>query len=125
MDDAPKIYKNLKPFVKGQSGNPEGRAKQVLTKDKVASIMGKFSLMTRDELKKVADNPKSTMIEIAVASILHRAVKDGDFSRLDFLLARSIGKVKEEIEQTVKSISDEMLDSVPREEIIRLIQKKA
>lgn len=88
-------HKNLKPFKPGQSGNPSGKPKQLLTQDKVSSVMGKFADMTRDELQKVIQNPRSTMLEITVASILAQAAKSGDATRLSFLLDRSIGRVKE------------------------------
>lgn len=84
---------NLKPaWKKGQSGNPSGKPKQLLTKDKVNAIIGKFSLLNREELQSLVQSPKTPMIEIMVASIMVRAAKDGDYARLSFLLDRSIGK---------------------------------
>lgn len=85
--------KHLKPFKPGQSGNPSGKPKNLLTKDKVKAIVGKFANMTREELQSVVADPKSTMIEITVASIMVKAAKDGDYTRLDFILNRSIGRV--------------------------------
>lgn len=105
----------------GQSGNISGKPKQLLTKDKVSALMGKFSLMSRRELKDFVANDDAPIVEVAVAAIYLKAASDGDFTRLNFLLDRSIGKVKDEIEQTVKSISDEELDKIPREQIVRLI----
>jgi hypothetical protein len=87
--------KNLKPFPKGTSGNQSGRPKDLLTKDKVDAIIGRFSYMNRDELQAVVQDPKTPMIEIMVASVMVKAAKDGDYSRLEAILARSIGKVKE------------------------------
>lgn len=107
-------------WKKGQSGNASGKPKQLLTKDKVSSILGKFATMTRDELQKVMQDSKTPMIEIMIAAVIIKAAKDGDYSRLDFLLSRSIGKVKDEIEQTIKSIDDSDLDVIPREALIRL-----
>lgn len=80
----------------GQSGNKSGKPKQLLTKDKVKGVLGKFSDMTRDQIQDVITNPKSTMLEIMVASIIVKAAKDGDFSRLNFILDRSIGRVAAE-----------------------------
>lgn len=114
--------KNLKPWQPGQSGNLAGKPKQLLTKDKVSSILGKFSNMTRDELQDVVKDPKSTMLEIMIASVIVKAAESGDYSRLDFLLSRSIGKVKEEIENTIKpAVGDEELDLIPRERLLALI----
>jgi hypothetical protein len=66
-------------------------------------------------------SPKSTMIEIMIASVMSKAAKDGDYARLDFLLTRSVGKVKEEIEQTVKNIPHEDLEQIPRDALIKLV----
>ena len=87
-----------KRFPPGVSGNPGGKPKQLLTQDKVSSVLGKFCLMTRIELQEIVQSPKSTMLEVTVASILARAAKDGDYSRLEFLLSRSIGKVTDKVE---------------------------
>lgn len=80
-------------WKKGQSGNVSGKPKQLLTKDKVKSIMGKFASMTKAELEAIEKNPKSTMMEIMVASIITQAIRTGDYSRLNFILDRSIGRV--------------------------------
>ncbi len=88
--------KHLKPFVKGQSGNPSGKPKQLLTKDKVKGILGKFADMTRSQLQDIVTDPKSTMLEIIIAAIMVKAAKDGDYGRLSFILDRSIGKIATE-----------------------------
>ena len=87
--------KNLKPFAKGTSGNPAGKPKNLLTKDKVDAIIGRFAFMDRTELQEVINDQRTPMIEIMVASVMAKAAKDGDYSRLEALLVRSIGKVKE------------------------------
>lgn len=108
-------------FKKGQSGNPSGKPKQLLTKDKVSSILGKFATMTRDQLQDVAADPKSSMIEIMIASIMVKAAKEGDYARLDFLLTRSIGKVKDELELQARTIADDQLDLIPKSKIVELL----
>ncbi len=91
--------KNLRPpFPPGVSGNPSGKPKGLLTNDKVLSVIGKFADMSRAQLQEVIANPKTTMLEVTVASILAQAAKNGDYSRLEFLLSRTIGKVKDQIE---------------------------
>lgn len=108
--------KNLKPFPKGTSGNPSGRPKGALTTPEVSALMGKFCRLSRDELTAVIQNQKSSMIEITVASILAKAAKDGDYSRLEFLLARSIGKVKDQLEvSSIRPYVIERLDGTQLE----------
>ena len=97
MNERPQ-NKHLKPFKPGQSGNPSGKPRGLLTRSQVEALISKFSSLTRDQMQVVIQNPKSTMIEIMVASIMAKASKDGDYSRLQFLLERSIGKVKEQLE---------------------------
>lgn len=95
-----KGQENLIPYKKGQSGNPSGKPKGILTKDQVHAVLGRFSSLNREELQAVVNNPKSTMLEIMVASVMVKAAQHGDHARLEFLWSRSIGKVKEEIEHT-------------------------
>jgi hypothetical protein len=113
--------KHLKHFPKGVSGNPNGKPKQLLTKDKVSAILGRFATMTRDQLQDVATDPKSSMIEIMIASIMVKAAKEGDYARLDFLLTRSIGKVKDELELQARTIADDQLDLIPKSKIVELL----
>ena len=86
----------------GQSGNPSGRPKGILTSDQVRALIGRFWGMTREQLHVVVQDQKSSMGEIMVASIMAKCAKDGDYTRLDGLLNRTIGKVKEQVEVTSK-----------------------
>lgn len=101
MRNEPPVHSRWKP---GQSGNKSGKPKQLLTRDKVSSVVGKFACMTRDELQDVIKNPKSSMLEITVAAIMARAAKDGDFNRLNFILDRSIGKVTSEEKEFMNEV---------------------
>jgi hypothetical protein len=63
---------NLTPYPPGVSGNPKGRPKKVLsrfaelgyTKSGVRDTFNALGGMTKDELKKVVNDPKSTALEI-------------------------------------------------------------
>ncbi len=105
---------NLKPYKPGQSGNPSGKPLQLLTKDKVSSVLGKFSNMSGTQLNEVLKDPKSTMLELMVAAVMAKAVKDGDPHRLDFLLQRSIGKVSDMTTIEVKQWNED-LKTIPIE----------
>ncbi len=65
-------------------------------------MIGSLSVMPRSALEAIIKNPQSSMLELMVASIMARATKDGDYSRLDFLLQRTIGKVKDKVEVSAK-----------------------
>jgi len=117
--------KYLKPFKPGQSGNPSGKPKQLLTKDKVSSIFQKFSCKNRIELQAVIDDQKSTMIEIMVASVMVKAAKEGDYARVQFLLDRAVGKVpNENINENLNANidKDQLIDRVPVETVIEMVK---
>lgn len=93
-------------FKKGQSGNPSGRPKipedlkraSRLTADEFLGLCNKFLRMNLPDLLAVVGNPKqpntqSSMLEMLVASIITKAVNEGDQRRLDFLLDRLLGKI--------------------------------
>jgi len=114
--DRPHMYKP------GQSGNPGGRPKDAIDRKKVDAIMNKFSHLSRAQLEAKVNSPETTMLELMIASVMVRAVKDGDASRLNFLLDRSIGKVKDVVE-TYNHNFDEELDKIPKENVIELLRQ--
>ncbi len=114
---APKKYKpcvtpqsiaNLKPFKKGKSGNPAGKAKDPpelkklknLTKQELADI---GSLIVKGDyvaLRALAKAPGATVLQRMLASIAMRIIEKGDMHSLDILLNRMVGRVKEEVALT-------------------------
>ena len=105
--------KHLKPYVKGQSGNPGGKPKGTLTKADVEKLFQKFAGKTKDELQLMVQDPKSTMLEIMVASVMVKAAKDGDAARLQFLLDRAVGKVKEQMEVENTILQPQIIVTLP------------
>lgn len=57
--------------------------------------------MSREELEAHITNPKSPVLEVAVASVLVKAMTTGEYTGINFVLDRSIGRVKEHTEITV------------------------
>lgn len=126
-------------FKPGQSGNPKGRpvlppevkAIQALSPEYVKKIISKFSHMSKEEmrdfLQKGPDDPNGpNMMEIMIGSIVAKAAQDGDYTRLNFLLDRSIGRVKETIDvslaprinyQTTMEADGRLLQELVKEEI--------
>lgn len=91
----PPIHTQFKP---GQSGNPGGKKKQLLTKDKVSAIIGKVADNSFEQVKDLVGKETATMLERTVASIFLEAYNKADASKLEFLFQRSIGKVTEQID---------------------------
>jgi hypothetical protein len=97
---------HLIPFVKGQSGNPNGRPRKYvsLLKEqgyKLSEINDTIQVMMSmdmEELKTVWDNPKATILEKTIASAMRKSLEKGSLYSLDTLLTRVYGKPKEQID---------------------------
>lgn len=100
-----------KRFKPGQSGNPGGRPKlpedikeaRKLNQVELERIINKYLAMDREAVKTAISAPGTPMMELMVASIVAQAAQKGDHQRLDFVLNRLVGKVKEQIE--VKNVT--------------------
>jgi hypothetical protein len=94
-------------FVKGdpRAGRPpvtdEHLKATKLTKMEAERILNEFMAMDIDALEVVLKDKKRKVIEHMVGRIALMAIKNGDHSRLNFLLERLIGKVSDKIEHTV------------------------
>lgn len=92
--------RHLVPWKKGQSGNPGGRPKlpehlkfiRSISSAEVAKIISKYACMTYDDLKASLNDPLQTVLEKAVAKVFQKAIKEADYTALNFLLDRAVGK---------------------------------
>lgn len=93
-------------FPKGMSGNPGGRPKlpkdvaeaKRVTNNEMILLFNKLMFITDAEIKAVLANPKTPKVERILARVLDKADIHGDHTRLEFLLTRTIGKVKDQVE---------------------------
>lgn len=96
---------------KGQVLNPKGRPRlpeylkkaRKMNKALFQEILQKYMSCNITQLKKHLDDSqraesKITALEVVVIKVLYEAMKKGDEKKLDFLLTRLIGKVKDEVE---------------------------
>lgn len=83
-------------FKVGNPGGP-GRPKDLLTKDKVQRRMSRMAMLTKAELQKVIESPDTNMLDLMIAKTAMRAADDGDQNRFNFILERTVGKVKDEV----------------------------
>jgi hypothetical protein len=94
---------NLKPFKKGQSGNPNGRPKSYVTglKDigynmtEINMAIRNMLSMNMNELKAVFENPDATILEKTVAGAMRKSLEKGSLYSIETLLSRVFGKPKE------------------------------
>lgn len=111
----PNSLKNLRPYVKGQSGNTahnrlseDLRSIKSLTPLEVLRTISKWARMTKLELEAEYANPKTSILERAIARIFQESIKQGDYAKLSFLLDRAIGRapVVVDDEETVDARQD-------------------
>lgn len=55
-----------------------------------------------EKLQEVKSNPKSTVLEITIASAILRSIQRGELDSIETLLTRVFGKPKEKVEQDIK-----------------------
>ena len=92
-----------KPFKKGQVANPKGRPPdppelkelRKLTRASFQLYLNKYIHMTESSLDRLKDDKSLSGIEKMVVSIVLRAIKDADTTRLNFLAENLLGKLKE------------------------------
>jgi C4-type Zn-finger protein len=99
---------HLIPFQKGQSGNPKGRPKKYVLSmktegykmteinDTIQAMVG----MNMEELKKVFESDKATILEKTVAAALRKGLQKGELNNIETLLNRLYGKPKEKMDIT-------------------------
>ena len=98
--------KNWQP---GQSGNPKGykgfpkdlKEARKLNQAELERLVNKYLYFSQEEMDAHVSQPDTPMIEHMVASIISLASTKGDQLRLDFILNRLIGKVKDQVELTL------------------------
>lgn len=98
-----------------------------LNRDEVERTMAELMKGDRSKIKAVIEDPGTPMMRLMVASLIQKAITTGDPAILNFLLDRTIGKVKENIEIDM-TVQHEMtrhqaaLSMIPHDKIIELIK---
>jgi len=108
-------------FKSGQSGNPNGRPKmpeeirkaRKLNQIKVAQILNDFANMNDEEFVAMLADTNTSKLERMIASAVTKA-QTGEFTALNFILDRMIGKVTDKVEH-----------KLPRPTVIKLLGEDA
>lgn len=117
---------NLKPFKKGQTGNPHGRpplsleAKRLinLTRDEYAKLTTRFLFMNEEELNTIVNNKDAANLDRWVAKLIARGMEDRDHMILNAILNRVIGKEVEPPKDV--NVFVQQLQAMPTREVIEL-----
>jgi hypothetical protein len=94
-------------WLPGETANPArngGRPKWPEDLQKVAKLspeivermIAKYVAMPVEEFTAFVQERKGTMLEIMIASVIHKGVLKGEPAYLDFLFNRTIGKMKDD-----------------------------
>lgn len=108
-------------FAPGQSGNPKGAPKKgikqarQMTATMFSEIVLRYMDFTLEDINKAFIDPKTPALDLIVLKILHESIKKGDNIRMNFLLERTIGKVKDVIDHqsSDKSMSPAVTFYIP------------
>lgn len=111
-------------FKNGNAGGPgrprlDAEVKELrnLNQFEFHKILNDLGFKTKDELQAKINDPSTTALELAVASILAAAIKTGDPTRLSYITDRLVGKPKESLEIQIRPYQE--LDD---EELARRIE---
>lgn len=96
----------LKMFKPGVSGNPSGRPKEpealkklkLYTNQEIQMKICEFLDMTKAEIKAKIEDPATTMLEVMIGTIMVKGAQNGDQNRLESMINRVAGKVKDEVD---------------------------
>ena len=99
----------LIPFEKGQSGNPNGRPKKVVTMAKEAGYtitdindtLKTLLACNIADLKELSKSDEATVLESIVCKALLKSHKDGNLRAVDSILSRVFGYPKQSFEATI------------------------
>jgi hypothetical protein len=116
----------FKPGNPGGPGRPQipddVKQARALTQATLELALNKYLLMSPSELKKAQADPETSMLDLLIISIVTHGVNRGDQNRVDFLLSRLLGKVKQQIEHSGEIANPYMNKS--KEELEALVRER-
>jgi hypothetical protein len=106
-------YKNLIPYQKGQTGNPNGRPRKFVcllkdmgyTKQDINTTIQNMMAMSISELAEVFKDDNATVLEKTIANAIKRGIEKGTLYSMETLLTRVYGQPKQEIESKNENLN--------------------
>lgn len=80
---------------------PELKEARLMFQKDLEAMIYKYTQYDKQQLRDLANNPTTPAKDMIVIKLLQMSIDKGDHQRFDFLLNRTIGKVKEQIDHTV------------------------
>lgn len=118
-------------IVKGQVLNPNGRPKtpeylkkaKQLNKELLDKYMMKYINSNMMDLLAALEDSKDEnteicSIEVMIIKVILHGINTGDTKNIDFILNRTIGKVKEEV--SLSTIGEYDIEKLPKEKLMQL-----
>ena len=107
----------LKPFKKGESGNPNGRPKltaieksaREAERKEIAEVWPRIKVLSFAQIKELMADKEKPVIELAMASAIYHAIKNGNMSEVHRFYDRLLGKPLVTNDVTVSGDSDNPL----------------
>lgn len=127
-----KLPKAAEPykFKPGQSGNPGGRianpipnALKKLTGQSLRKIIKAVVKGNVDEIKRIAKDPKSSGLEVAIAACFVKAIDRGDYTTVEHMLQRIVGKIPDRLEVTSKNVNANLNVEVVDEKVKAALER--
>lgn len=118
------MNKNPSPttrFKPGNDGHGGGRPPGLITTVQVKKAIAELFEKDKSELADIVKQSGKSLYQLLASVILH-AIQKGDISKLDGLLCRAVGKVKDQVEHTNKAFiykrpnGDEIVSGISTED---------
>jgi hypothetical protein len=102
-------HKNLIPYTKGQTGNPNGRPRKFVcqlkdmgyNKQDINQTIENMMAMTLNELADIFKDEHATILERTIANAMRKSLEKGTLYSLETLISRVHGVPTQTVNQTI------------------------